>query len=71
MDNALRIERAGVGIAPKVDVMTPQTLRQALTEVTASTWIKQRLQAMSGLFVAKDSVANKPSVDIIVAAATP
>jgi UDP:flavonoid glycosyltransferase YjiC (YdhE family) len=71
MDNALRIERAGVGIAPKVDVVTPQALRQALTEVTASPWIKQRLQAMSGLFAAKDNATPKPSVQIILGAATP
>jgi UDP:flavonoid glycosyltransferase YjiC (YdhE family) len=71
MDNALRIERAGIGIAPKVDVVTPQALRQALTQVTASTWIKQRLAAMRGLFFAQDTASPKPSVGIVLGAATP
>lgn len=70
-DNALRIERAGVGIAPKVDVLTPQALRKALTEVTASTWIKQRLFDMKGLFSAQENAPSKPSVQIILGAATP
>ncbi|RYZ01716.1 MAG: glycosyltransferase [Myxococcales bacterium] len=70
MDNALRIERAGIGIAPKVDVMTPQALRQALTQVTASPWIKQRLEGMRALFAAKDAQSPKPSVQIIINAAS-
>lgn|SRR6185369_8110117 len=68
MDNALRIERAGIGIAPKIDVATPEALRQALTHVTSSTWIKQRLTEMRGLFFAKDTELPKPSVGIINAA---
>lgn len=65
LDNALRIERAGIGIAPKVDVLTPSALRQMLTQVTTSTWIRQRLTAMQGLFFAKENETPKPSVQLI------
>lgn len=65
VDNALRIERAGVGISPKVDVLTPQALRKLLTEATTSTWIRKSLGAMSGLFAAADAEDPKPSVSII------
>ncbi|HSC88814.1 MAG TPA: glycosyltransferase, partial [Polyangiaceae bacterium] len=63
LDNALRIERNGLGISPRVGVLTPHALRQMLTEVTSSQWIRQQIAKMRDLFVAQDN--EKPSLDII------
>src|SRR5690606_8615704 len=49
-ENALRIRRTGVGIYPNVDVLTPIVLRELLTEVTSSPWIRKKLSGMKQLF---------------------
>src|SRR4051812_10828358 len=41
LDNALRIKRAGVGVATEITELTPLDLRRLLTEATSSSWIRQ------------------------------
>lgn len=64
-ENALRIRRTGVGIYPEVDVLTPTVLRELLTQVTSSPWIRKKLAGMKQLFHDADGAANKPSVAVI------
>lgn len=66
-DNALRIQRAGVGIATNAGVLPATTLRSLFTQVTTSTWIAGRLSGMQGLFQAADAAIPKPSVNVVQA----
>ena len=62
-DNALRIKRNGVGVAAEVSDLSPLDLRKLFTQATASTWVRQNLQRMQGIFAAAE--AAKPSIKII------
>lgn len=64
-DNALRIVRNGVGIMPSADILNPDQLRLAFTEVTSSTWVNSRLVSMQGLFLAKEALDPPESVGVI------
>jgi UDP:flavonoid glycosyltransferase YjiC (YdhE family) len=63
MDNALRIKRSGVGVAAEVADLSPTDLRKLFTQATASTWIRQNLQRIKGIF--QTAEAAKPSINII------
>jgi len=63
MDNALRIKRTGVGVASEVADLSPNDLRKLFTKATSSTWIRQSLTRMKGIFAAAE--AAKPSINII------
>ena len=65
MDNALRIKRAGVGVATEATELTPLDLRRLLTEATASTWIRQNLQSMQTIFQAAENKSPKDSIKVI------
>jgi UDP:flavonoid glycosyltransferase YjiC (YdhE family) len=58
MDNALRVRRTGVGVVSQVAELAPLDLRRLLTEATSSTWIRQNLAKMQGLFAVEE---NKPA----------
>jgi UDP:flavonoid glycosyltransferase YjiC (YdhE family) len=62
-DNALRIKRAGVGVAAEVADLSPTDLRKLFTQATSSTWVRQSLATMKGIFQAAE--AAKPSINII------
>jgi UDP:flavonoid glycosyltransferase YjiC (YdhE family) len=62
-DNALRIKRTGVGVAAEVADLSPNDLRKLFTQATGSTWVRQNLARMKGIFQAAESA--KPSVNII------
>jgi UDP:flavonoid glycosyltransferase YjiC (YdhE family) len=63
MDNALRIKRTGVGVAAEVADLSPNDLRKLFTKATSSTWIRQNLTRMKGIFAAAETA--KPSINII------
>ena len=65
MDNAMRIRRNGVGIVSEVADLTPQQLRQLVTQATTSTWIKQKLAKMKAIFADREDDSPKPSVQVI------
>jgi UDP:flavonoid glycosyltransferase YjiC (YdhE family) len=65
MDNALRIKRNGVGVASEVTELTPLDLRRLLTQATSSTWIRQNLQRMQGIFQTAESKSPKDSIKVI------
>jgi UDP:flavonoid glycosyltransferase YjiC (YdhE family) len=62
-DNALRIKRNGVGVAAEVADLSPQDLRKLLTQATSSTWVRQNIARMRGIF--QSAEAAKPSIGII------
>jgi UDP:flavonoid glycosyltransferase YjiC (YdhE family) len=62
-DNALRIKRAGVGVEAEVADLSPTDLRKLFTQATSSTWVRQNLATMKGIFQAAE--AAKPSINII------
>lgn len=68
-DNALRIKRTGVGVAAEVTDLSPLDLRKLLTQATSSTWIRQNIARLRGIFQAAD--AAKPSLGIITPLAPP
>jgi UDP:flavonoid glycosyltransferase YjiC (YdhE family) len=63
MDNALRIKRAGVGVATEVTDLSALDLRKLFTEATSSSWIRQNLARMQGIFQTAETA--KPSINII------
>jgi hypothetical protein len=62
-DNATRIRRNGVGVVSEVANLSAEDLRKLFTQATASTWIRNNLQKMQGLFSARE-LAN-PSHAVI------
>lgn len=62
-DNATRIRRNGVGLVSDVANLSPEDLRKLFTQATASTWIQRNLQAMQGLFSARELA--KPSLAVV------
>lgn len=71
-ENALRITRNGVGITPKVDVLSALKLRELFLEVTTSTWVNERLGKMQGYFrAAEEDISPKPSVQLITSIVPP
>jgi len=62
-DNALRIKRNGVGVAAEVADLSPTDLRKLFTQATSSTWVRQNLARMKGIFQAAETA--KPSIQII------
>jgi hypothetical protein len=62
-DNALRIKRNGVGVAAEVADLSPLDLRKLFTQATSSTWVRQNLATMKGIFQAAETA--KPSIQII------
>jgi hypothetical protein len=68
LDNALRVQRNGVGVVSQVQDLAPLDLRKLLTTATASTWVRQNLASMQGIFAAAENQSPKPSVTIINAA---
>jgi UDP:flavonoid glycosyltransferase YjiC (YdhE family) len=64
-DNALRIKRNGVGVAAEVADLSPLDLRKLLTQATSSTWIRQNLARMQGIFQTAENKSPKDSIRII------
>src|SRR5262245_31764159 len=62
-DNALRIKRTGVGVATEVADLEPLDLRKLLTQATSSTWIRQNISRLRGIFQTAETA--KPSLGII------
>jgi UDP:flavonoid glycosyltransferase YjiC (YdhE family) len=70
-DNALRVKRTGVGVASDVTDLSPLDLRKLFTQATSSTWIRQNLQRMQGIFQAAENKTPKDSVQIIKSVSPP
>lgn len=64
-DNALRIQRNGVGIVADVANLSPTDLRRLLTQATGSTWVRQNLARMQAIFAAAENKSPKDSVKVI------
>lgn len=64
LDNALRLDRLGLGVVVQQDGLSPLNLRKVLTAATANTWMKSNLARMKAIFDAQDNAAPaaKPSV---------
>jgi UDP:flavonoid glycosyltransferase YjiC (YdhE family) len=63
MENALRIERAGIGLMPESRTQSPLELKRLMTMATGSQSIQTRLAGFQTLFQSLD--ASKPSLAII------
>jgi hypothetical protein len=59
-DNAMRIQRNGLGLVADAANLAPENLRKLLTEAVTSPYIKRKLERMWGIFdeaeTAKDSI---------------
>lgn len=64
-DNAMRIERTGVGIVAQDSPSLPATFRQYLMDATSNKWIKQRLKKMREIFRKLEAAEEKESVKVI------
>jgi hypothetical protein len=71
LDNALRVQRTGVGVVSQVQELAPLDLRKLLTTATASTWIRQNLATMQGIFAAAENQSPRASVTIIKSVVAP
>jgi len=71
MENALRIERAGIGFIPETQNPSPIELKRLLTKATTSPWMKTKLEDLQKIFVARENASPKPSVGIISAVVAP
>lgn len=65
LENALRIERSGVGILPETQNADANELKRLMTLALSSGWVKGRVAQMQGLFRGLDDLSPKPSVNII------
>jgi UDP:flavonoid glycosyltransferase YjiC (YdhE family) len=69
MDNALRIQRAGIGVVSDISELTPTDLRTLLTKATSDTWIKKNLKKMKDAFTTAEN--TKTSLNAINKALSP
>lgn len=65
MENALRIVRAGLGVLPDFDIVTPEGLRKVLTQTTTNKWLRNKVEGMQQLFLAEDAKEPPPSMEIL------
>jgi UDP-N-acetylglucosamine transferase subunit ALG13 len=62
-DNAMRIQRSGVGLVADTRDLSPESLRKLLTEAVSSLFLKRKLARMKDIFAAADGAPS--SVGII------
>lgn len=60
LDNALRIQRNGLGVVSQVQELAPLDLRKLLTSATSSTWVRQNIANMRSIFVAAENQSPRP-----------
>lgn len=65
LDNALRVQRTGVGVVSQVQQLAPLDLRKLLTTATTSTWVRNNLASMQATFAAADNASPKARFNII------
>lgn len=65
LDNALRVQRTGVGVVSQVQQLAPLDLRKLLTTATTSTWVRNNLATMRATFAAADGANPTASFTII------
>jgi UDP:flavonoid glycosyltransferase YjiC (YdhE family) len=60
LDNALRIQRSGLGVVAQAQDTSPANFRKLLTTATTSAWIQQSLSSMFSTFKTQETA--KPSL---------
>jgi len=63
LDNALRVQRNGLGLVAQVQETSPTNLRKLLTAATTSAWIQQNMSQMNQIFYNQETASPKPSLD--------